>query len=55
MRFAACPAYGASDVVRTEEHVVPEPDAGDVRIRVRAAAEAAQAFLERRAPQRQGR
>lgn len=38
MRAAVCRAYGAPDVVAVEELPSPEPGAGEVRVRVRAAA-----------------
>ncbi|MBV8346273.1 MAG: NADPH:quinone oxidoreductase family protein [Mycolicibacterium sp.] len=38
MRAVICPAYGPPEVVRVEERPSPTPSAGEVRIRVRAAA-----------------
>lgn len=38
MRVALCPRYGPPEVVRVAERPVPEPGAGQVRVRVRAAA-----------------
>lgn len=38
MRVAICPEYGPPEVVRVEERPSPEPTAGQVRIRVAAAA-----------------
>ena len=38
MRAAVCPAYGPPDVVRVEEQQSPSVAAGQVRVRVRAAA-----------------
>lgn len=38
MRAVVCPAYGPPEVVRVEEHAVPVPGEGQVRVRVAAAA-----------------
>ena len=38
MRAAVCPSYGPPDVVRIEELPTPTPAAGQVRVRVAAAA-----------------
>jgi len=38
MRAAVCPEYGPPEVVRIEERPLPTPAAGEVRVRVRAAA-----------------
>ncbi|MEV5647159.1 NADPH:quinone oxidoreductase family protein [Nocardia sp. NPDC052254] len=38
MRAAVCPRHGPPEVVRIEERPVPEPGAGEVRVRVHAAA-----------------
>lgn len=38
MRAAVCPEYGPPEVVRVEEHPVPTAQAGQVRVRVQAAA-----------------
>ena len=38
MRAAVCPEYGPPEVVRIEEHPRPNPAAGEVRVRVCAAA-----------------
>src|SRR5207247_11416839 len=38
MRAAVCHEYGAPDVVRVEDILSPEPAAGQVRVRINAAA-----------------
>jgi len=38
VRVVICPAYGPPEVVRVEERPSPTPSAGEVRIRVGAAA-----------------
>ena len=38
MRAAICPEYGPPEVVRVEEHAVPEAGPGQVGVRVQAAA-----------------